>query len=137
MEELEAQIEKVAEVKIQAVHRRIDVFELRIPERPQPGSTVDVASFQMELAKLQVDIDIQATAVPESALEDDADDIVLHALFGEDEPPFDPPHAFRKCTRTLRHTTYPEEERRAKKRKRQEIEVAHRQSLLNEEKRQC
>ncbi|WMV49612.1 hypothetical protein MTR67_042997 [Solanum verrucosum] len=110
--------EKVVEVKIQAVHQRIDVFELRIPERPQPRSTVDVASFHTELAKLRADIDAQATIVPEPALEDDADDVVLHALFDEDEPPLDPLRVFGKHTRTLGHTTYSKEERQTKKRER-------------------
>ncbi|WMV54470.1 hypothetical protein MTR67_047855 [Solanum verrucosum] len=56
--ESKARTEKAVEVKIQVVHQKIDVFELRMLERPQPGPTVCITAFQMELAKIQADINV-------------------------------------------------------------------------------
>lgn len=77
MEESEARTEKDVEVKIQAVHRRIYAFELRMFESPQPGPTVDVSIFQTALAKIQADIDALPATASEPAREDVANDVVL------------------------------------------------------------
>uniref|UniRef100_M1DAV5 Integrase core domain containing protein n=1 Tax=Solanum tuberosum TaxID=4113 RepID=M1DAV5_SOLTU len=68
IEKSEARIEAVVDRKIQAVHWRIYSFELRVMERPQPRPTVDLNTFQAELAKLRTDVNaltVVEEAIPE------------------------------------------------------------------------
>uniref|UniRef100_M1DED8 Integrase core domain containing protein n=1 Tax=Solanum tuberosum TaxID=4113 RepID=M1DED8_SOLTU len=60
VKESKAQAEKAVEVKIQVVHQMIDAFQLQMLERPQPGPTIGITAFQMELAKLQDNIYVLA-----------------------------------------------------------------------------
>ncbi|KAG5580774.1 hypothetical protein H5410_051401 [Solanum commersonii] len=63
-EKVEKRIEEKTNQKVQAVHKRLDAFELRVLERPAP--TTDMSSFWTELASLRADVDtILATPVVE------------------------------------------------------------------------
>uniref|UniRef100_M1DQM0 Integrase core domain containing protein n=1 Tax=Solanum tuberosum TaxID=4113 RepID=M1DQM0_SOLTU len=55
IEEYEARMEQMMDQKIQAIHKCLDAFELRVLERPTP--TIDVTTFQMALASLRADVD--------------------------------------------------------------------------------
>uniref|UniRef100_M1DKZ4 Integrase core domain containing protein n=1 Tax=Solanum tuberosum TaxID=4113 RepID=M1DKZ4_SOLTU len=57
----EAQMERMMDAKIQVVHRRLNIFELRVMERPRP--TIEITSFQMEFARLHYDVDALLTPV--------------------------------------------------------------------------
>uniref|UniRef100_M1DYD2 Integrase core domain containing protein n=1 Tax=Solanum tuberosum TaxID=4113 RepID=M1DYD2_SOLTU len=79
-----AKVQKLETQMIQVVHQKIDVFELRMLERPQHGPTVYIAAFQIELAKIRADINAMAVvdaAMPEPATEEDVGYVVLNALF--------------------------------------------------------
>uniref|UniRef100_M1DQA7 Integrase core domain containing protein n=1 Tax=Solanum tuberosum TaxID=4113 RepID=M1DQA7_SOLTU len=72
--------------KVQAVHKRLNPFELRVLERPDP--TTDISSFRTELASLRADVDaILATPAVELQAAPFAlgDDTVLGALFSGDD----------------------------------------------------
>uniref|UniRef100_M1E0M3 Integrase core domain containing protein n=1 Tax=Solanum tuberosum TaxID=4113 RepID=M1E0M3_SOLTU len=56
VEESEACMEQMMDRKIQVVHKRLDAFELRVLERP--ASSVDITTFQTELARLRSDVDV-------------------------------------------------------------------------------
>uniref|UniRef100_M1DXG2 Integrase core domain containing protein n=1 Tax=Solanum tuberosum TaxID=4113 RepID=M1DXG2_SOLTU len=63
-ERVEKRMEVKTDQKIQAVHKRLDAFELRVLERPAP--TTHMLSFRIELASLRADVDaILATPVVE------------------------------------------------------------------------
>ncbi|XP_049371951.1 uncharacterized protein LOC125836840 [Solanum verrucosum] len=122
VEEFEARMERMMDVKIQVVHKRLDAFELRVLERPCP--TNDVTTFQMELTRLRSDVDAllsSAETVPEPTPEDE---VVMTALFGDTMPSPDPSREPGKGTRSSEQTSAAEEARRAKKRKKQQIEAA-------------
>uniref|UniRef100_M1DM43 Integrase core domain containing protein n=1 Tax=Solanum tuberosum TaxID=4113 RepID=M1DM43_SOLTU len=59
IDESEERVEKRMEAKtdqqVQAVHKRLDAFELRVLERPAP--TTDMSFFRTELASLRADVD--------------------------------------------------------------------------------
>uniref|UniRef100_M1DXJ5 Integrase core domain containing protein n=1 Tax=Solanum tuberosum TaxID=4113 RepID=M1DXJ5_SOLTU len=77
--------------KVQAVHKRLDAFELRVLERL--ASTTDMSSFRTELASLQADIDaILATPAiePQAAPSALGDDTVLGALLSGDDADVQP-----------------------------------------------
>uniref|UniRef100_M1D7Y6 Integrase core domain containing protein n=1 Tax=Solanum tuberosum TaxID=4113 RepID=M1D7Y6_SOLTU len=59
----------------------------------------------------------------EHDVEDDGGDVVLNALFSEDEPTLDPPRVAGSPTRASERTTNTHEERRAKKK---QVEAAQR-----------
>ncbi|WMV58146.1 hypothetical protein MTR67_051531 [Solanum verrucosum] len=63
--------------------------------------------------------DVTAPPSTLSDLAEDAGDVVLNALFGEDEPTINPSHAAGKRTRALDCTMDTEEEQRAKKEEKQ------------------
>uniref|UniRef100_M1DNB6 Integrase core domain containing protein n=1 Tax=Solanum tuberosum TaxID=4113 RepID=M1DNB6_SOLTU len=122
IEESEAHMEAEIDVKIQAVHWRIDVFELKMMERPQPRATMEMTTFQSDFAKLWDDIDALAAPevdVLEFAPEEDVGDVVLSVLFSEDTPSLDPPPPVAgKQTHTSEPTTDREEARWARKKER-------------------
>lgn len=87
MEESEARMERMMDVKILAVHKRLNAFELRVLERPVP--TVDINTFQTELARLCYDVDAllaPTEAVPKTAPVEEVDEVVLSSLFGDEIP---------------------------------------------------
>uniref|UniRef100_M1DE30 Integrase core domain containing protein n=1 Tax=Solanum tuberosum TaxID=4113 RepID=M1DE30_SOLTU len=83
---VEKRMEAKTDQKVQAVHKRLDAFELRVLERPAP--TTDMSSFRTELSSLRADVDaILATPAvkPQAALSALGDDTVLGALFSGDD----------------------------------------------------
>ncbi|KAG5576289.1 hypothetical protein H5410_056423 [Solanum commersonii] len=52
---MERMMEGMMDQKIQAVNKQLDAFELRVLERPTP--TMDLSSFQSELANIRADVD--------------------------------------------------------------------------------
>ncbi|WMV25868.1 hypothetical protein MTR67_019253, partial [Solanum verrucosum] len=124
----------VEQIQIQAVHKRLDAFGLRVLEWPAP--TIDVTAFQIKLARLRADVDAllaPAKFIPEPAHEVEDDEVVMSALFGDTVPPPDLSQASGKRHSSFVHTSDDKEARRAKKRERQEIEAAQRHSLFDEE----
>uniref|UniRef100_M1DK04 Integrase core domain containing protein n=1 Tax=Solanum tuberosum TaxID=4113 RepID=M1DK04_SOLTU len=125
VEESEARMEKMMERKIQAVHKRLNAFEFIVLERSTP--TIDVTTFQIELATLCADVDPLLAPdkfVPEPAPEVEEDEVVISTLFSDTMPPRDSSRASGKRHRSFVHTSDAEESRRAKKRERQELETA-------------
>uniref|UniRef100_M1DRS9 Integrase core domain containing protein n=1 Tax=Solanum tuberosum TaxID=4113 RepID=M1DRS9_SOLTU len=80
--------------KVQAVHKRLDAFELRVLEKPSPST--DMSSLWTELASLRANVDfILATPVvePQAAPSALGDDTVLGALFSGDDAEEQPERA--------------------------------------------
>lgn len=66
---------------ILAIHKRLDTFELRVHERPTP--TIDVTTFQRELASLRADAVALLNPTktePESFLVVPEDEVVMTTL---------------------------------------------------------
>ena len=117
------------ERKIAEVHQRLNTFMLRVLARPAP--VVDVSTLQAVVDNLRADIDmILKDRVPKSEAPsvEPAEDTVLAALFATSEIPPPPPreHAKRRRGRA-------EDEARARKKERSEMEAARRASLAEEE----
>ncbi|WMV46721.1 hypothetical protein MTR67_040106 [Solanum verrucosum] len=96
IEESKAPMERMMDAKIQAVHKRLDAFKLRVLERHAP--TIDVTTFRMELARLRSDVDAllsPAETVSKTAPEVE---VVMTSLFGDTMPPLDP-----SCATGKRH----------------------------------
>uniref|UniRef100_M1DH81 Integrase core domain containing protein n=1 Tax=Solanum tuberosum TaxID=4113 RepID=M1DH81_SOLTU len=72
IDQSEARMEKLMDQNTQAVHKRMDVFELRVLERST--KTIDLATFQTELASIHADVDA-LLAPPESAPEASPTDV--------------------------------------------------------------
>uniref|UniRef100_M1D8L4 Integrase core domain containing protein n=1 Tax=Solanum tuberosum TaxID=4113 RepID=M1D8L4_SOLTU len=118
-------MEQMMDAKIQAVHKHLDAFELRILERNEP--TIDVTTFEMELARLRSDVDALLSldeVVPETIPGVEEDEVVMSAFFGVTMPPPDPSRAAGKRHCSSEHTFDADEARRARKRKRQQFEKA-------------
>ncbi|WMV41556.1 hypothetical protein MTR67_034941, partial [Solanum verrucosum] len=87
---MKRRMEGMMDRKVQAVNKRLDAFELRVLEPPAPS--IDLSSFQAELASLRADADAilsTRTIKPQAAPTALADDTVLDALFSgiaEKEP---------------------------------------------------
>ena len=116
------------ERKIAEVHQRLDAFELRV--LAQPASLVNVSTLQAAGDSLRADIAmILESRVPEYEAPsfEPFEDTVLAALFATSEIPPPPPreHAKRRRGRA-------EDEVRARKKERQEMEAAWRASLAEE-----
>uniref|UniRef100_M1DUS9 Integrase core domain containing protein n=1 Tax=Solanum tuberosum TaxID=4113 RepID=M1DUS9_SOLTU len=125
MEEFEARMERIMDVKIQAVCKRLDAFELRVLESPCP--TIEVTTFQIELTRLRSYVDALLAfveTVPEPTPEDEVDEVVMTTLFGDTMPPPDPSREPGKSTRSSEQTSAVKEARQAKKREKQQIEAA-------------
>ena len=128
-ERLERKMVQYTERKIDEVHQCLDAFELRVLALPSPP--VDVSTLQAAVDSLRTDIDtILEARVPESEAHsvEPAEDTVLAALFTTSEIPRPPPRDNAK-----RHRGRAEEEARARKKERREIEAARRASLAEEE----
>ena len=120
------------ERKIAEVNQRLDAFELRVLARPAPP--VDLSTLQATIDSLRADIDtIIEARVPESEAPsvEPAEDTALAALFAtlEISPP--PPRENSKRCRGRA-----EDEARARKKERREMEAARRASLDEEEAHQ-
>ena len=117
------------ERNIAEVHQRLDAFELRVLARPAPQ--VDVSTLQVAVESLQADIDMILEArVPDSEAPsaDPVEDTVLTTLFATSKipPPLPREHAKRRRG--------PEEdEARAWKKERREMEATRRASIADEE----
>uniref|UniRef100_M1DEZ4 Integrase core domain containing protein n=1 Tax=Solanum tuberosum TaxID=4113 RepID=M1DEZ4_SOLTU len=89
------QMKKMMDRKVQAVHQRLDVFELWVIDRPAP--TTDVSVFLKELASLRADIDTLLTPREtdlESAPTASTNDTMFDALFKDEiQPPTSSHHA--------------------------------------------
>ena len=118
--------------KIAEVHKRLYGFKLRVLACPSP--LVDVSTLQDAVDSLRADIDMILEArVPEfeAPSADLAEDTVMAALFVTSGIPPHPPRENAK-----RHRGREEDEARARKKERCEIEAARRASLADEEVRQ-
>ncbi|WMV58828.1 hypothetical protein MTR67_052213 [Solanum verrucosum] len=110
-------MEQMMERKIQVVHKRLDAFELRVLERPAP--TIDVTTFQTELASLCSDVAsllAPIETVSEAAPKIEEDEVVMTALFGDTVPPPDPSRTAGKHHHSSDHTSNANEAQRARKR---------------------
>ena len=102
---------------------------MRVLGRPNPP--VDVLTLQAAVDSIRADIDtILEARVPnyEASSVDPAEDTVLAALFATSEIPPPPPRESSK-----RHRGRAEDEARARKKERRDIEDARRASLAEEE----
>ena len=127
-----AETVQYTERKIAAVHHRLEAFELWV--LAQPASPVDVTTLQAAVDSLRADINMILEArVPESEAPsvDPVEDTVLEALFATSEIPPHPPREHSKRPRGRA-----EDEARARKKERHEMEVARRASLAEEEAHQ-
>uniref|UniRef100_M1DNY3 Integrase core domain containing protein n=1 Tax=Solanum tuberosum TaxID=4113 RepID=M1DNY3_SOLTU len=123
--------------KVQAVHKRLDAFELKVLERPT--RTTDMSSFRTELASLRADVDtILATPALELQVAPSAlgDDTVLGALFSGDDAEEQPEPAPRGKRHRSSHKTELTEEEKASKRQRRQEERARKASIIDEQLRQ-
>ena len=117
------------ERKITEVHRRLEAFELWVLARPAPP--VDMSTLQTAVDSLYADIDtILEARVPESEAPfvKPAEDTVLATLFATSEIPPPPPRENAK-----RRRGRAEDEARAQKKERREMEASRRASLAEEE----
>ena len=131
-EGLERKIVQYTERNIDEVHQRLDAFELRVLARPAPP--VDVSTLQAAVNIRRADIDTILEArvpEPEAPSVEPAEDTVLAALFATLEIPPPPPREHAK-----RFRGRAEDEVRAWKKERREMEAVRRASIADEEARQ-
>ena len=129
---LERKMQQFTERKIAKVNKRLDAFELRVLARPSPP--VDVSTLQGTVDSLRADIDtILEARVPESEAPsvEPAEDTILAALFTTSEIPPTSPRVSAK-----RRRGRAEDEARARKMERREMEAARRASLAEAEAHQ-
>ena len=130
-ERLEWRMVQHTERKIAEVHQRLYAFELWVLARPAPQ--VDVSILQAAIDSLHAYINMILEArVPESEAPsaEPAEDTVMAALLATSEisPPLPREHAKRRRGRE-------EDEARARKKERREMEAVRRASLADEEVR--
>ena len=128
---LEWRMVQHTECKIVEVHQRLDAFELRVLARPAPP--VDVSTLQAAIDSLRTDIDMILEArVPDSEAPsvEPTEDTVLAALFAFSDIPPPPSREHAKRCRGRE-----EDEARARKKERREMEAARRASLAEEDAR--
>ena len=116
------------ERKIAEVNQRLDAFELRMLARSAPP--VDVSTLQAAVDSLRADIDtILEARVTESEAPsvEPTKDAVLAALFATSDIPPPPPQESAKW-----HSGREEDEARAWKKERREMEATQRASLAEE-----
>ncbi|KAK4737545.1 hypothetical protein R3W88_001242 [Solanum pinnatisectum] len=124
------------DLKVQAVNKRLDAFQLRVLERPVP--TTYISYFWTKLDSLQANLDVILALpmdMPESAPTAPVDDTVLDALYNEDTPQSESTHAQGKRHRSS-HTSDATEDARAKKREPHQTTQARRVITVDEELRQ-
>ena len=86
---------------IQAVHQRLDIFELRFLARPAP--TIDFLTIQADVASLRADVDAISNMrmpKPEAAPAKLAQDTMLATLFTTTTTP---PHPAREHDKSYRY----------------------------------
>ena len=128
---LERKMQHFTERKIVEVNQRLDAFELRVLARPAPP--VDVSTLQAAVDSLRADIDMileVRVSDSEAPSVEPAEDTVLAALFTTEIPP-PPPRESSK-----RRRGRAEDEARARKNERREMEAARRASLAEAEAHQ-
>ena len=114
-------MQQFTERKIAEVNQRLDAFELRVLARPAPP--MDVSTLQTTVDTLRANIDtILEARVPEPV--EPVEDTVLAALFATLELP---PPSPRESAKRRRGQS--EDEARARKKERLEMEAARRASL--------
>uniref|UniRef100_M1E123 Integrase core domain containing protein n=1 Tax=Solanum tuberosum TaxID=4113 RepID=M1E123_SOLTU len=129
---MEQRMATMMDQKVQAVHNRLDAFELRVLERP--ASATDLAHFRTELDRLQDDLHaimVTPTDQRESAHDVLAYDTFLGALFNEDTTHPEPTRAQGKRHRSS-HMADTTKDARAKKQERQQHEQARKASIVDE-----
>uniref|UniRef100_M1DSJ7 Integrase core domain containing protein n=1 Tax=Solanum tuberosum TaxID=4113 RepID=M1DSJ7_SOLTU len=134
--ESEARMAQMMDQKAHAVHKSLDAFDLIVLERP-PAPTIDMTTFQQELASLCADVVafLAPHRLSQSAPMTSDDKVVMIALFGDAMPLLDSSHTFGKCHRSDR-TSDDVEAPRLRKKERQQLEEDTRVSLLDKEMRQ-
>uniref|UniRef100_M1DIV7 Integrase core domain containing protein n=1 Tax=Solanum tuberosum TaxID=4113 RepID=M1DIV7_SOLTU len=133
---IERRMEHMMNLKVQAINKCLDTFELRVLKRPPP--TTDICSLLIELDHFRADLDAiiaPSMDAPESAPIAPADDTVLDALYNEDIPQSESTRARGKRHRSS-HTSDATEDARAKKRECQHTTYSRRASILDKELRQ-
>uniref|UniRef100_M1DX87 Integrase core domain containing protein n=1 Tax=Solanum tuberosum TaxID=4113 RepID=M1DX87_SOLTU len=137
-ERVESRMEAKMDQKVQAVHKRLDAFELIVLERPVP--TTDISSFWTELASLRADVHaILAIPAAEphaspSALDDDT---ILGALFSGDDTDTQPkPARARDKRHRSSHKSDLTEEVKSSKRQCRQEKKAPKASIIDEQLRQ-
>ena len=125
---IETKMQQFTKRKIAEVNQRLDAFELRVLARPAP--LVDVSTLQAAVDSLRADIDtILEARVPEPV--EPVEDAVLAAMFATSE--IHPPSPRESAKR---HRGRSEDEARARKKERREMEAARRASLAEVEAHQ-
>uniref|UniRef100_M1DUR4 Integrase core domain containing protein n=1 Tax=Solanum tuberosum TaxID=4113 RepID=M1DUR4_SOLTU len=97
-----------------------------------------LAACLAKLARLRFDVDAllaPAETVLEAEPMDEANDMMMTALFGDTMPPPDPTPAAGNCHRFSDHNFNTEEARRPIKKELQKLEASQRQSIIDEELR--
>uniref|UniRef100_M1DAS0 Integrase core domain containing protein n=1 Tax=Solanum tuberosum TaxID=4113 RepID=M1DAS0_SOLTU len=133
---MERRMEHMMNLKVQAVNKRLDAFDLRVLERLAP--ITDIFSFRTELDHFWADLDaILAPSMdaPESVPIAPVDDTVLHARSSEDIPQSESSRAQGK-RHHFSHTSDATEDAREKKREHQHTTYDRRASIVDEELRQ-
>ena len=121
---LERKMQQFTERKIAEVNQRLDTFELRVLAHSAPP--VDVSTLQAAVDSLRADIDTILARVPdsESPSFEPVEDTILAALFTTSEIQLPSPRESAK-----RRRGRAEDEARARKKERREMEAARRASL--------
>ncbi|KAK4733702.1 hypothetical protein R3W88_007963 [Solanum pinnatisectum] len=97
---IEQWVEHMMDQKVQAIHKHLDTFELRVLERP--ALTVDVTTLNKEIKSLRADITgllSLSETEPESTPTIPIDNTVLNALFRDGMPLPDSSHTAGKRPR--------------------------------------
>uniref|UniRef100_M1DT71 Integrase core domain containing protein n=1 Tax=Solanum tuberosum TaxID=4113 RepID=M1DT71_SOLTU len=131
--EFKVRMETKMDRSVQAVHKHLDAFKLRVLTRSTP--VTNFSSIRTELDSLWAGLDtilVPSTDEPASAPTVVADDTLLDALFRDDVAQPEPTHARGKshCSSHISDTI---EDARAKKWERQQNEQARRASIVDKE----
>uniref|UniRef100_M1DFB2 Integrase core domain containing protein n=1 Tax=Solanum tuberosum TaxID=4113 RepID=M1DFB2_SOLTU len=135
--ESEVRMEHMMDQKIEAVHKRLDAFEMRVLEGP-PVPTIDVTTFQQELATLCADVAALLGPLetePESSATAVEDNVLLTTLFDNVIPPPNSSCAAGKRHRSIL-TSDDAKVQRLRKNECQHLDKSTRMSLLDAERRQ-
>ncbi|KAK4707271.1 hypothetical protein R3W88_033192 [Solanum pinnatisectum] len=129
---MERSKEHMMDLKLQDVNKRLDVFKLRVLERPAP--TINISSFRTELDHFRAELDVilvPSMDAPKSAPTAPTNDMMLDTLFSEEISQSESSRARGKRHHSS-HTSYTTEDARAKKRERQQTTQARRSFIVDE-----